>query len=212
MKTLTCIVGAGTAVLLALFPVRPGTAAAGEEPAGMRAAPKAETFDVDPVHSSVVFRVKHLDVSWFYGRFNEVSGRFTLDPADPEKSRVEVSVKADSLDTGNERRDRDLKGQHFFNVKQFPTITFKSTAVESKGDGRYLVAGDLTLRGVTKSISVDVERVGEGTTVERFGRRAGYHTSFTIDRTDFGMSAMADNKALGRRVKLIIALEGTPAE
>jgi polyisoprenoid-binding protein YceI len=93
----------------------------------------ADTFKIDPVHSSVIFSIKHLGVTDFYGRFNDVSGTVVFDKADPSKSSVEVTVPVESVDTKNEKRDQHLKSPDFFNAKQFPMIIFKSE-VETSGD------------------------------------------------------------------------------
>ena len=86
----------------------------------------ADSYKVDNVHSTVIFRIKHLDSSYAYGRFNEVSGTFALEEADPTKGSLDFQVAADSIDTNNAKRDQHLKGPDYFNAKQFPTITFKS--------------------------------------------------------------------------------------
>ena len=112
----------------------------------------ADTYKVDPVHSSLIFSMKHFGVTDFYGRFKEISGTVTFDAADPSKSSVELTVPVESIDTQNEKRDQHLKSPDFFNAKQFPTITFKSTKVEGSGDN-YKISGDLTIHGVTKPIT-----------------------------------------------------------
>src|SRR3954454_2565602 len=107
----------------------------------------ADTYQLDPVHSSVLFKVRHLNVTDFYGRFNDLSGTVTFDEAGPANNSVQLQIKADSLDTHNEKRDQHLKSPDFFNVKQFPAIAFKSTKVEKLADNSYKVTGNLTLHG-----------------------------------------------------------------
>jgi polyisoprenoid-binding protein YceI len=121
----------------------------------------ADTFKVDPVHSFVLFSVQHFGVSNSYGRFNDVSGTVVFDKDNPSKSSVELSVAVESLDTHNSIRDQSLKSPDYFNAKQFPTITFKSTKVEGSGD-TFKVSGDFTVHGVTKPLTVDFKKVGEG--------------------------------------------------
>jgi polyisoprenoid-binding protein YceI len=164
----------------------------------------ADTFKIDPVHSSVVFSVTHLGVSNFYGRFNDVSGTVVLDKADPSKSSVELTIPVESVDTHYEKRDQHLKGPDFFNAKQFPVMTFKSKKVESSGD-TYNVTGDFTLHGVTKPLTLEVKKVGEGKGPE--GEiRAGGETHFTIKRSDYGMNFMQG--PVGDEINIVVSLEG----
>ena len=160
----------------------------------------ADTYKVDPVHSFALFRIRHMNAGNVWGRFNEPAGGFTLDQADPSKASFSVELKLAKLDTANARRDSDLQGPDWFNARQFPTITFKSTAVK-KGEGNNLeVTGDLTIHGVTKSVVVAVEVTGVT------GQRAGIEGTLSIKRSDFGMKAMPNGA--GDEVKLVVALEG----
>ncbi|MHC4142746.1 MAG: YceI family protein [Planctomycetota bacterium] len=166
---------------------------------------KGETveYDVDPVHSAIIFRIKHLGVSHFYGRINGPYGEFRFNPDDAGQCALDVTVKAKNVDTNNPNRDGHIKSADFLNASQFPEITFKSTAFTPSGDRTYRVAGDLTLHGVTKRITVDLEHVGTAE-LPRFGHRCGFSTTFTISRSDFGISYMG----LGDDVTLMIGLEG----
>lgn len=172
---------------------------------GVSIAQAADTYELDAVHSNYLFRVKHLGVSYTYGRFNESSGKFTIDPADPSKNSIEIEVKTNSIDTANDARDKHLKGPDFFNTVEFPTMTFKSTLFKKKDDGKYEVTGDLTIHGVTKSVTATAVLVGEGKGM-RGETRAGWDATLVIDRTDFGMNYMPDN--IGTEVTLTIAVEG----
>ena len=165
----------------------------------------AETYEVDASHSTVIFRVKHSGVSYFYGRFKALSGVFTFDEADPAKNRVEIEVLADSVDTENERRDRHLRSPDFFNVKQFPVITFKSKAVNKVEGDTYEITGDLSLHGITKTSTLQAKQTGVGKN-RRGHALAGFEAMFTIMRSDFGMTYRLDG--LGDEVKLIVSLEG----
>ena len=164
----------------------------------------ADTFKLDPVHSFVLFSVQHLGIANTYGRFNDVSGTVVFDKDNPSKSSVELSVPVASLDTHNSIRDLSLKSRDFFDTKQFPTMTFTSTKVE--GNGYTLkVSGDLTIHGVTKPLTVDFKKGGEGKGV--FGEmRGGGETHFTIRRSDFGMNFQQG--AIGDEVNIILSLEG----
>jgi polyisoprenoid-binding protein YceI len=164
----------------------------------------ADTYKVDPVHSSVVFGIKHNGVTNFYGAFKEISGTVTFDAADATKSSVELTVPVESVDTRSEKRDQHLKSPDFFNAKQFPAITFKSNKVEGSGDS-YKISGDLTIHGVTKPITVDFKRGadgkgGQGKTV------GGGEARFTIKRSDYDMKFMIG--PLDDDVNIILSLEG----
>ena len=165
----------------------------------------AESFKVDPVHSNVIFKVKHRDASYFYGRFAKFSGTFTYDEKNPANCEVVMEVEAESIDTRTAKLDDHLRSPDFFDAKQFPSIIFESTDVK-KGSraGTYAVTGDLTLHGVTKSVTIELEHTGssEG----RRGTVVGFHTVFTIDRTDFGMEYGVGG-GVGKDVELTISIE-----
>ena len=164
-----------------------------------------EAFPVDTVHSTVIFRVKHQNASYAYGRFNDFTGKFLLDESDPSQSVFEVSVDAESIDTANTKRDLHLKGPDFFNSKQFPRITFKSKGA-TKSEGGFNVQGDLTLHGVTKPVAVVVMPVGTAKT-QKGDTVAGIEAVFHIKRSDFGMNYMVG--PIGDEVLLTVSLEGT---
>ena len=165
-----------------------------------------EAYKVDPVHTTAIFRIKHLGVTYFYGRFNETTGSFTLNTEDPSEMIFDVQIKTESVDTNSAKRNNHLKSPDFFNAKQFPTISFKSKSVQSSGENLYTVAGDLTLHGVTKPITVQMEFVGEGDQGPQSRYRAGFDVTFTIKRSDFGMNYMQG--MLGDEVTLMVGLEG----
>jgi len=162
-----------------------------------------DSYQVDSIHSSMVFRVKHANAANFYGRFNNISGSFTLDN-DPSKCSFNVQIKTDSVDTGNAMRDQHLKSPDFFNAVQFPTISFKSTQVKKSGDDAYDVTGDLDLHGVKKSVTAKITKTGSGTM--RGKQIAGVEAVLTIKRSDFGMTLALD--MLGDEVHIIVGLEG----
>ena len=164
----------------------------------------AETFEIDGSHTSVLFRIKHLGVSFFYGRFTDVSGSVVLDD-DPANCSMNIVIKSDSINTDSEKRDAHLKSPDFFNARQFPEITFKSTSIKAAGENQLEVTGDLTLHGVTKPITVTVDRTGSGSDPWG-GYRTGLETTITIKRSDYGMKFML--KGLSDEVKLMISIEG----
>ncbi|MAW40890.1 MAG: polyisoprenoid-binding protein [Phycisphaerae bacterium] len=165
-----------------------------------------ETFNIDSVHSTAIFRVQHLGAGNFYGRFNELEGTIDWDAEDGPS--FDVSIKIESVDSGNEALDKHLKNADFFDAKQFPTMTFKSTGAKKMGDN-WKVTGEMTMHGVTKPVEVDMEFVGRAD-VGR-GDRVGFETTFTIKRSDFGMNWGVENGALGDTTKIIVSLEGIKA-
>jgi polyisoprenoid-binding protein YceI len=165
----------------------------------------ADTFRTDPTHSTVVFRVKHMKISYCYGRFNKVAGTFRLDEANPAESMVDIEVAATSIDTDNADRDKHLRNADFFDVERFKTIRFQSKKTTRKANGQFVVEGELTLHGVTTPITVEIEPTGTGKGM--LGEvRAGLETVFNIRRTDFGMNKMVGPVA--DEVRLMVSLEG----
>jgi polyisoprenoid-binding protein YceI len=169
------------------------------------AAWAADSYQVDPEHASVVFKIRHLGMSDVYGRFDHVAGTFALDEQDPGKSTFDITIDADSVDTGNARRDRHLKSADFFDVGQFPTIHFASKQVRHPEPSAWEITGELTLHGVTKPLTLTVTKIGAG--ADPWGhQRMGGAATFTVKRSDFGMAFMPD--AVGDEVTLMISLEG----
>jgi polyisoprenoid-binding protein YceI len=167
------------------------------------AARAADTFAVDPVHSSVSFMTSHAGISYIHGRFNDFSGKFVIDPADPAKSSFALSVKIDSVDTNNQKRDEHLHAPDYFDSKQFPTMSFQSTQVKPVSEG-YEVTGDFTLHGVTKPLTLKLKG---GQTAENKGVvRIGFMTSPIIKRSEFGVSGGIP--LIGDDVYVNIAVEG----
>ncbi len=164
----------------------------------------ADNYEVDSAHSMLVFKVDHMGYSFSYGRFNDISGSFSIDEANPANSSVTMTVQAGSIDTNSEQRDRHLKGPDFLNAGQFPEIRFRSKKVEKSGDD-YKVSGDFTLRGITKPLTVNLTRRKTG--ADPWGNhRTGFNASFTIRRTDFGVNY--NPQAIGDEVELMVAIEG----
>jgi polyisoprenoid-binding protein YceI len=169
-------------------------------------APAADDYAIDAVHSSVTFKIQHLGISWIHGRFDDVAGGFTINPDDAGKCLFALSLKADSIDTNSKQRDEHLRSPDFFNVKQFPTISFKSTAVKAIKDGGYEVTGDLTLHGVTKPVTFQLTG-GKKAEFPKGTQRTGFSTELTIKHSDFGMDKFAE--ALSDEVVIAISFEGT---
>jgi polyisoprenoid-binding protein YceI len=169
------------------------------------AAPvSAADYTLDPAHSGVTFKISHIGLSWVYGRFNDFSGSFVID-ADPTKCSFNLSIKTKSIDTNNKKRDEHLSSPDFFNVKQYPTITFKSTAVKATKGG-YAVTGDLAMHGKTKSITFSLLG-GRQAEFPRGVQRTGFSTDLVLKRSDFGMEKFKE--MLGDEVYISISFEGT---
>lgn len=165
-----------------------------------------ESWVVDAGHSSLVFKVKHMGVSNFYGRFNELSGRITLADNAAQNS-VTFSVQAASVDTNSDKRDQHLRSPDFLSAKEFPVIEFRSASVNPAGDGAFDVAGQLTLHGVTRDLAVRVQETGRIAGDAENPGLAGFETRFTIKRSDFGMDYGVDRDSLGDEVELVLAVE-----
>jgi polyisoprenoid-binding protein YceI len=167
----------------------------------------ADTYKIDPVHATAIFRISHLGSSFVYGRFDDVEGTFAVDDQTPANVNFDVTIKTDSVDTNSAARDKHLKSADFFSANEFPALTFKSTEVKSDGDKKYDVTGDLTIHGVTKSVTAKVEFVGTADASQmKMGFRAGYEAHLTIKRSDFGMDKLVG--PVGDEVQLIISMEG----
>ncbi len=172
---------------------------------GVFSSARADDYELDAMHAGVSFKVSHLGLSWTQGRFNDFSGSFSLDP-DPTKCSFSLDIKATSVDTNNKKRDEHLRSPDFFNVKQYPNITFKSTAVKAIKDG-YEVKGDLSLHGETKSVTFSLVG-GRKAEFPKGVQRTGYTTELTIKRSDFGIGKKF-GAALGEDVHISISFEGT---
>ena len=151
------------------------------------AAAATSTWQIDPNHSAAQFAVRHLAISTVRGAFTKVSGTVQLDDKDVSKSSVDVTIDAASVDTRVADRDKDLRGDHFFDVEKYPTITFKSTKVEQVEAGKLKVTGDLTIHGVTKQVVLDVEGPTAPVKDPWGNQRAAANATTKINRQDFGV-------------------------
>jgi polyisoprenoid-binding protein YceI len=144
-------------------------------------------WQLDPAHTQVEFSAKHMMITTVRGRFGEFSAVAELDESDLTKSTVEFTIQTASLDTRQEQRDAHLRSPEFFDVENYPTITFKSTSVKSLGRDRYEVTGDLTVKGVTKPETFEV--TSEGHAKDPWGKEHhGFTVTGKIDRKDFGLN------------------------
>lgn len=146
-----------------------------------------EKWKIDPVHSSVAFSVRHLMISRVHGVFKKWSGSLETDDAHPENSKVKVSIDTASIDTREDQRDQHLRSADFFHAGEHPQITFESTSVQKLDGEHFRVTGNLTIRGVTKPVTLDTEYFGRQKDPYG-GERAGFSAKTAIDRKDFGLT------------------------
>lgn len=163
-------------------------------------------FTIDPMHSRLGFVARHAMVTKVRGHFAEFAGTAHFDAADPSKSHASVTIQVKSVDTNQAQRDEHLRTNDFFDAATYPEITFQSTAVQASGAGNYRMTGDLTIKGVTKSVVIDWE--GAGTARDPYNNlRAGFEGRTVINRTDFGVSFNAALETGGVLVSDKITLE-----
>ncbi|HEX6976556.1 MAG TPA: YceI family protein [Vicinamibacterales bacterium] len=151
------------------------------------AAAQPEVWTIDPGHSAAHFTVRHMVVSNVRGEFDGPTGTVTYDPKDISTLKVQAAIDAKTINTRNPDRDADLRGNLFFDVEKFPTITFKSTSAKAAGPGRFTLTGDLTMHGVTRPVTLEVEGGTEEIKDIWGNRRIGATARTTVDRRDFGL-------------------------
>jgi polyisoprenoid-binding protein YceI len=173
--------------------------------------PSAGTFTLDPAHTVVGAVARHLMVSKVRGTFGDVSGTVTV-ADDPAESAVEVTIKAASIDTGNADRDNHLRGADFLDVETYPELTFRSTRLTKQNGNEFVVVGDMTIRGVTREVELEV--TFEGVAKSPWGQEViGFSAAGELDREEFGMTWNAALETggvlVGRKLKLEISAEAT---
>ena len=166
-----------------------------------------EQYTIDNGHSSIIFRIKHMNVGYAWGRFNKMKGKYFIDKKDAAKSSFEIEIETASIDSNNPERDRHLRSSDFFSAKQYPKISLKSKKLSKMGKGGYKALCELEMHGVKKNVTVEIKKIGEGPGPKR-GHRTGYAVELEIKRSDFGMNYGIKRKLLGDLVKLWIAIEG----
>ncbi|CAM5565628.1 hypothetical protein SSTU70S_05867 [Stutzerimonas stutzeri] len=162
-------------------------------------------IDKQGQHAFVNFKISHLGYSWLWGTFKDFDGTFSFDAAQPEASKVSVTLKTASLDSNHAERDKHLRSEDFLNVSKHPTATFESTSVKSTGEGTADITGNLTLNGVTKPVVIAAKFIGEGDDPWG-GYRAGFEGSTTLKLKDFDIKM--DLGPASQTVDLIISVEG----
>jgi polyisoprenoid-binding protein YceI len=175
------------------------------------AHPAITTWKIDSTHSVVEFKVKHMMISNLKGNFTGVTGTLSLDENDLTQSSVEASIEIASIHTRDEGRDAHLKGEDFFHAEQFPTMHLKSTRITQKSDGELVVTGDLTIKGVTRSVQFAVEGPSPATKDPWGNTRIGLSATTKINRKDFGLTWNAALEAgglmVGEDVSITLDLE-----
>jgi polyisoprenoid-binding protein YceI len=169
----------------------------------MSAQAEVIQYEIDAVHSSVDFKIRHLGISWVRGSFTEFSGQVNIDSENPEKSQVSITVQAASVDTRNKARDKHLRNEDYFNVEKLPIISFKSTSLKKQKDGTYLLTGKLTLLKTTRTITTTLTDSGEADGMHGEKRRGGELAEIVLKRSDYGMKMMIG--PIGDEVTLYLA-------
>ena len=165
----------------------------------------AADYKLDDTHSFIQFRIQHLGFSWLYGRFNTLEGSYSYDEAKPEAATAKVNIDVASIDTNHAERDKHLRSKDFFAVDKYPEATFVSTGYTPKGENKGVLKGNLTLRGVTKPVAIEVTHMGAGADPWG-GYRRGFHGTTTITLADFGIPY--DLGPAGRTAELMLNVEG----
>lgn len=168
------------------------------------------TYNIDKAHSEATFQVRYL-LTKVRGRFSDFDGTIQFDEANPEKSTIDVTIQAASIDTNEADRDKHLRSGDFFAVEEFSTITFKSKRIVKRNADTYDMVGDLTMHGVTKEMTLPVTHLGAGK--DPWGRdKIGFETEITLNRKDFGLSwntaLEAGGFLIGDDVKVSVSIQG----
>jgi len=178
-------------------------------------ATAAEAYTIDPAHLSIVFSVSHAGLSYTYGFFRQAAGNYVLDEANPANCRFQLVIQTQSLDTNHAKRDEHLRSPDFFNVQQFPTITFQSTSCQRAETPDqsvvYLVTGNLTIHGQTQQVTVPLRMLAKGK--GPYGdQRTGFLCQFELKRSDYGMRNLLQNNLVGDAVGVTVSFEGVLQE
>jgi polyisoprenoid-binding protein YceI len=168
------------------------------------------SWQIDPYHVQVEFSVKHLGMMTVRGHFTDVTARGTIDPDRPSPDSIDIAIDTSSVRTNNPTRDNDIRGANFLDVEHFPEITFKSTSIRPTGDTHFALTGDLTIKNVTRPVTLNVQKYGEFNDPGMFGHRIAYSAEAQISRKDFGltMNMVLDGRlVVGDEIKIEIELE-----
>lgn len=166
-------------------------------------------WQIDPMHTQVEFSAKHFGMMTVRGHFQNVTATGEVDPANLAATRIEVTIDVASLTTNNPQRDNDLRSSYFLELEKYPSITFKSTGVQQTGGDQFKLNGDLTVKGITRPLTLNVQRYGE-INDERMGHRVAFSAEGEINRKDFGMEfdMLADNRlVVSHEIKINVETE-----
>ena len=190
---------AGVTLLFALTAILPASAATDSVPKG--------TYKIDPDHAQVIFMIRHMGLSTFYGRFGSVSGTLTVDPAAPEQSTLDAQIDMTNISTHVEKLDSELKDD-VFDAAKYPTATFKATKIAVTGDKTGTVTGDMTIKGITKQVTLNVTfNGGRSSPIPFAPYRLGFDATGTIHRADFGLTGYIWGGFVGDDVTIAIVAE-----
>ncbi len=170
---------------------------------------QAVDYEIDTrgAHAFIEFKIKHLGYSWLLGRFNRFEGEFSYDEKHPERNHVQVDIDIASLDSNHAERDRHLRSARFFDVKKFPKAGFQSTSWEDLGGGKAVLKGDLSLRGITRNIRIDVSEVGHGPDPWG-GYRRGFEGSTVLKLSDWNMKEAKILGPAAEEIHVYLSIEG----
>jgi len=175
--------------------------------AAMPAQAEDYVMDTAKAHAFIEFKVKHLGYSWLIGRFNTFEGTFNFDANNPKANRAQVSIDVASLDSNHAERDKHLRSTDFFDVANYPSASFVSTGFEDRGNGKGVLRGKFTLRGVTKQIAINVSQIGTGPDPWG-GYRRGFEGTTTLHLSDYNMTKAAVLGPAAENVELYLSIEG----
>ena len=169
------------------------------------AAAQVQTWQIDPNHTAAQFSVRHMGISTVRGAFTKVSGSAQYDPSNVSKTSIDATIDASSVDTRVSMRYEDLRSPNYFDVAKYPTITFKSKSVQAAGEGKLKIVGDLTIHGVTKEVTLDVDGPSAPVTDPKGNSHVGASASTNVNRKDFGVGGSSN--MVGEDITITIDVE-----
>ena len=208
-KPLTALAAAGSLAALSLGLVLPqaeaSTTAVTTTASTVR--PALATYEIDPGHTTVVFGAQYMGMGHFWGQFTEYSGTLDYDGENADSFKVSLEIPMSSIDTHNDARNDHLQQADWFNAREYPTVKFVSKSLTANDDDTYTLTGDLTLHGVTKEVEAEVKNLAAKSTPR--GDRCGFDATFTVDRTEFGVTNMAGENGIGEEITLMVGVQST---
>ena len=199
MRSAILTLAAAAALVIPVFAQTPAQAPAGPN-----------TWTVDTAHSTAGFSVKHMMVSTVRGTLGPIKGTIDYDGTSLASLKADISIDVSQINTGNSSRDNDLKSANFFDVAKYPTATFKSKRAEAAGQGRFKLIGDLTMHGVTKEVTLNVEGPSAAIKTQQGGQKVGASATTTLNRRDFGLqynSLIEAGPVVGDEIQVTIDIE-----